>query len=168
MARMQWKLIDDPRDDATLHSYVHGCDTYELIYDPDMGYIEQDEAESCPLPSGELPEHVWWSSGRWLTEGARSAPERIGVREAVICKSPGGFGMWQRGEYGELMSREEWQRAILDQGYDYSRLGEDDLPDGVEDIRGHIYGQPTEVYAILDREGELLTYCGLREEQIED
>lgn len=44
-------------------------------------------------------------------------------------------------------------------------LGMDALPEGIEDIRGHIYSEPTLVFAVVGMDGELLGYVGIDKEQ---
>lgn len=48
-----------------------------------------------------------------------------------------------------------------------AELGVDDLPEGIEDIRGSIHNEPTHVYVALSLpgEGEAPTYFGIEEEE---
>lgn len=62
----KWTKIEDFRDDVIIGS--QGGERYELVIDDELGDVDETEAEQTPLPSGELPSHVWSSGGRWLAE----------------------------------------------------------------------------------------------------
>lgn len=73
-------------------------------------------------------------------------------KETTIRPAHSGFGMYQTGEfngdrYADLSDL--IGEAISNVG-EVFELGVDELPDGVEDIRGQIYNQPKYVFAYMD------------------
>lgn len=79
--------------------------------------------------------------------------------EVAITPHHSGFGMWQVGECGEAWAdAQDLINEIAATG-DLYELGEDDLPECVEDIRGHIYNQPSRVFALVN--GEDIRYLGV-------
>lgn len=90
--------------------------------------------------------------------------------ESVIRPASGGFGEWTVDE-----SDEGWddKRDLLDAiresvvgaGGQVFELGSDDLPEGVQDIRGSIHNEPEVVLAIVHSDGQV-TYLGVRGHEI--
>ncbi len=58
---------------------------------------------------------------------------------------------------------EEFVDEMRMEGYHPYRLGLDELPEGVEDIRGRIADQPSHVYALVDDSNDQILYVGLVE-----
>jgi hypothetical protein len=80
-----------------------------------------------------------------------------------IQPASGGFGMYQannqdQGEYCD----ESCITEILNAD-EYYELGIDELPGGVEDITGKIYGEPTKVYAVINDND--VSYVGFNEKK---
>jgi hypothetical protein len=88
--------------------------------------------------------------------------------EVRIKPANGGFGMWQA-EFGggDQWGDESDLLSAMRGGIDGTllELGVDMLPEGVVDIRGNIYNEPSRVFAIIDTDGELEGYTGIRVEQ---
>ena len=85
-------------------------------------------------------------------------------QETTIKPASGGFGMYESNQD----SSELWDNEYdLEQAmYEGSRnelyeLGVDDLPEGIEDIRGNIYNQPSRIFGYL-QDGTAY-YCGIIE-----
>jgi hypothetical protein len=78
-----------------------------------------------------------------------------------IKPAPGGFGEWQAQQPEDDMPLEPFENAIYseEQG-DVYELGVDDLPEGVEDIRGNIHDEPDAVYAVVE-ENSNVAYFGI-------
>lgn len=90
--------------------------------------------------------------------------------EVTISASASGFGQFQTNPInGEgWVDASDLQSAMADGvGGNLYELGVDDLPDGVEDIRGSIANEPERVFAVINRceyTGEIsTTYCGITE-----
>lgn len=83
-------------------------------------------------------------------------------QECTITPHHGGFCMWEAGEY----NGDEWHDLtdllgeIGNNVDEYWVLGEDELPEGVEDIRGKIYNEPDIVIAVKDKWGNI-SYSGV-------
>ena len=85
--------------------------------------------------------------------------------EVRIKPASGGFGMYQ----AEFGGGEDWADesdllSAMRGGIDGTlvELGVMMLPEGVVDIRGNIYDEPSRVYAIIDADGDLEGYTGIR------
>jgi len=82
-------------------------------------------------------------------------------RECCILPASGGFGEWQAGEYGEPCDVDVLTGDIYQNiGFPVLELGVDDLPDGLEDIRGRVHNQPARIFGYLDENG-CPHYCGI-------
>ena len=85
-------------------------------------------------------------------------------KEVVINPSGGGFGMYQAGE----ANGERWTEAgdllseISGNGIEWYELGEDELPEGLENIIGKIYNQPNRIFGWINDQG-LPVYFGISE-----
>lgn len=106
----------------------------------------------------------------------QSKPEMITLyTECSIKPASGGFG-----EYESCESADEHFDSLSDlldrcreanDGYDILAVGEDDLPEGVEDIRGLVRNQPTHIFATVphDWKGEGdergIIYFGIDEDE---
>lgn len=82
--------------------------------------------------------------------------------EVSIIPASGGFGEWQtqpiNGEGWADYSDLEMEMRTAGELYE---LGVDELPDGVQDIRGRIHNEPSHVFAIVD--GDCVSYTGITE-----
>lgn len=94
--------------------------------------------------------------------------------------TPHSNGYWQAGEYDEVWYESE--HSVIEKDGDLIKeylselpsrsgrqiyvLGEDDLPDEIEDIRGVIYEEPPTVYAYVEKTGKA-QYWGLWEQELE-
>lgn len=78
----------------------------------------------------------------------------------TIQPAHGGFGEYQRSE----INGEAWafEADLLQECGDIIVLGRDDLPDGVEDIRGRIHHEPQTVFAVVQQDGTV-EYHGIVE-----
>lgn len=85
-------------------------------------------------------------------------------KETIISSCSSGFGMYESGEY----NGERWEDVndllseISGNGIDWYELGEDELPEGIENIIGKIYNQPNRIFGYLDENGES-RYFGISE-----
>jgi hypothetical protein len=93
---------------------------------------------------------------------------------STIKPAHGGFGEWdldrnQSFEPDGLDLQEVEQQARENVGEIYE-LGKDDLPEGIEDIRGSIHNEPTHVYGYLYEEhGETYPmYFGIDEIEVNE
>ncbi len=84
-------------------------------------------------------------------------------QEATISPSHSGFGerVCNRYNLGEPWYLYEWILNVEGQGYECFILGQDELPDGIEDIRGKIHNEPPIVIAVREREDGQVSYRGL-------
>lgn len=84
--------------------------------------------------------------------------------EVVIIPHYSGFGMYQIGEFkGEKWEdKDDLLQEIRNNVDELYILGEDELPEEIEDIRGKIYGEPEIVYAWINRYNEVY-YGGISE-----
>lgn len=96
--------------------------------------------------------------------------------EVAITPHHGGFGMFQRGEdqsspatsyacYSDLL-RDAGENSDAVMPIDEAIADADFIVFGVEDIRGHIYNQPDNVFARINR-GEL-SYFGIVATEVPD
>jgi hypothetical protein len=72
-------------------------------------------------------------------------------KATVIKRCHSGFNMWEAGEYGEGWDDEndlvnEIYQNIHEEIFE---LGVDELPEGMEDIRGRINGEPDRVFGYM-------------------
>lgn len=87
-----------------------------------------------------------------------------------ISRYHAGFGMYQ----SDPENGEPWAEAIdlvdymrqcaAEAGQEFYELGVDELPPGVDDIRGSIYSEPDRVFAFVwhDKQGEVqVSYEGI-------
>ncbi len=83
-------------------------------------------------------------------------------QEALIDPSYSGFGEWvcNMFELGEPWYLPAWIAEVEGQGLECFILGQDALPDGIEDIRGRILNAPAIIIAIRDEDGQI-SYHGL-------
>jgi len=87
--------------------------------------------------------------------------------ETVIEVVSSGFNEYQAGNYNgdEWKDQSDLKSALLDsaeqQNWDVYILGEDDLPEEVEDIRGYITNEPEVVFATVDRVDRSVRYGGI-------
>jgi hypothetical protein len=81
--------------------------------------------------------------------------------QVVIVPASSGFSEWQclpiNGDGYEDDYDLEYE--IRHSDYDIRELGIDELPDGVEYIRGLIHNAPPRVFAVID--GDRIGYCGI-------
>lgn len=86
-------------------------------------------------------------------------------KETVINQCSGGFGQWQAGEYnGSEWEFEEDLISAMYQSVPMFELGVDELPEGLEDIRGNIINEPDRVFGYFDTFGEdKVYYIGVSE-----
>lgn len=98
---------------------------------------------------------------RAMNEDAGEADLDEKYHEVAITPHHAGFGMWQVGEAGEGWADEEDLVAEIAANFkgDIYELGEDEIPESVEDIRGKIYNQPSRVFALVD--GDDIWYVGV-------
>ncbi len=84
--------------------------------------------------------------------------------EVVIEACAAGFGEYQVSPInGEGWVDEcDLEAAMRQAGCDLYELGVDDLPEGVEDIRGSIHNEPTRVFAAVGEDGSV-AYSGIVE-----
>lgn len=86
--------------------------------------------------------------------------------EQSISPANGGFGQYQAQPInGDAWADDsglvaEMAQAINDQGGELLELGVDELPDGVEDIRGRIHNEPARVFAVVHADRDA-TYIGI-------
>ncbi len=75
-----------------------------------------------------------------------------------IVPANGGFGEWQvtGAHTGDPIDLGDFKSDAEGKVYE---LGKDQLPEGVEDIRGAIQNQPDVVFAVVDDNDEVM-YCG--------
>ena len=80
--------------------------------------------------------------------------------EVTIQPAHGGFGEYQRGE----INGEGWnvESDLLAECGEIFILGKDQLPDGVEDIRGRIRNEPNIVFATITSDHDC-SYHGIVE-----
>ena len=92
-------------------------------------------------------------------------PSKMSYKECTILAASGGFGEYEVGEYnGEAF---EDQDALIDAmregaGFELFELGKDELPEGLEDIRGRIRNEPARVLGGLD-DHDVPHYFGVSE-----
>lgn len=81
-------------------------------------------------------------------------------QEAIIDPSYSGFGEWvcNMFDLGEPWDLYAWIAEVEGQGSEVFILGQDPLPDGIEDIRGRINNEPAIVIAFKNEDG----YIGYR------
>ncbi len=112
---------------------------------------------------------VWsWDATRLLIGNTRgnarfSIIPRHTFHEVVIKKSSGGFGEYEVGDLGDAYADEsDLEKMMRDElGGAMYELGVDELPEGIEDIRGRIHHQPARVFvAIFHPEGDYV-YFGI-------
>jgi len=71
--------------------------------------------------------------------------------ERRISPHHSGFGMWSVEQMGERYVDEDVLHAEMRDGVgELYELGVDELPEGCEDIRGHIYNQPPRIFVYSD------------------
>lgn len=71
--------------------------------------------------------------------------------ETTINPCSSGFGMYQTGEYnGDQWENESDLIAEMESNYNLFELGIDELPEGMEDIRGNIHNEPTRVFGFIE------------------
>jgi len=76
--------------------------------------------------------------------------------DVTISPAAGGFGEWEHsGAHGDGWADEADLVTAMAQGVSGGlyELGVDDLPAGIEDIRGLIRSEPPRVFATLDADG---------------
>lgn len=87
-----------------------------------------------------------------------------------ISPAPGGSGEWQCGETSSdeatfypnpdcIIAAYRHRASIF--GAEIVVLGIDHLPEGVQDIRGHIHNEPARVVAIILRNVRFVEYFGI-------
>lgn len=113
-----------------------------------------------------VEENVYNEDGEWVEGGdiweySKMPNLEKKYAETRIQPHHAGFGMYQVEEYGDSFEKEEILTAIAEQYDEYYILGEDELPDDIEDIRGKIYGEPEIIIATKDKWG--VSYLGLGE-----
>lgn len=87
--------------------------------------------------------------------------------ETVIEIASSGFNQYQAGKYNgdEWKDLSELKSALYDSAEEQNRevfiLGEDDLPEDVEDIRGFITSEPEVVFATVNRVDRAVQYGGI-------
>lgn len=82
--------------------------------------------------------------------------------EISIIPANGGFGEWQcQPVNGEGWADDYDLEAEMRGNADLYELGVDELPPGVEDIRGRIHNEPGRVFAIVD--SDRVGYVGIAE-----
>lgn len=87
--------------------------------------------------------------------------------ETVIEIASSGFNQYQVGEYNgdEWKDLSELKSAMLESAEEQNReifiLGEDELPEEVEDIRGFITSEPEVVFATVNRVDRAVQYGGI-------
>lgn len=86
--------------------------------------------------------------------------------EVTINPASGGFGMYNAVVHDSAWASEgdliqEIYNCAWHSNADIYRLGEDTLPDNVEDIRGRIYHEPALVFARVENED--ISYFGIAE-----
>lgn len=81
----------------------------------------------------------------------------------TIAPHYAGFGMWQASPAdSDLYDKSTYLEQSASPTTTIYELGDDELPEGVADIRGSIYDEPAIVFAIVDDEtGEVVSYEGL-------
>ena len=83
-----------------------------------------------------------------------------------IKRASGGFGEWDTGERVDYSESEFDDDRNLFEIYE---LGEDELPAGVEDIRGSIHNQTGRIFSLVKRspygedEPDVVRYFGVEE-----
>jgi len=84
--------------------------------------------------------------------------------ETVIQHHYAGFGMYQIGEYNgdRWEDKDDLISEIRNNVNELYILGEDELPEEIEDIRGKIYNEPEIVFAYVDKFGDV-HYGGIGE-----
>jgi hypothetical protein len=68
------------------------------------------------------------------------------MKQYMITESSGGFGDWDSGERFEV---NEGELDDLMSQMDILELGKDELPEGVEDIRGRIHDQTGRIFTLI-------------------
>ena len=89
----------------------------------------------------------------------------MSYKECTILPATGGFGEYQAGEFnGEKFSDAETLADALREGagFELFELGKEELPEGLEDIRGRIHNQPERVFGGLDAQ-DVPHYFGISE-----
>ena len=83
--------------------------------------------------------------------------------EVTITPAHGGFDEFQCSE----INGEAWdfEADLLQEAGDIIVLGRDELPDGIEDIRGRIHNEPQTIFAIVHDEHHV-SYYGIVEVDI--
>lgn len=91
--------------------------------------------------------------------------------EYNISGACGGFGMWQPNEGASFVGDADSLLNIIRENLNgFFELGEDDLPEGMDDIRGSIYNQPQRIFGYFDNESpdDEPFYFGIDEIEVED
>lgn len=85
-------------------------------------------------------------------------------KEIVIAPCASVFGKYQASEFnGDTWEDEQdLLDAMRNTDFILYELGVDDLPGGLEDIRGHIHNEPTRVFGYVD-EQDISRYVGISE-----
>lgn len=105
-----------------------------------------------------VEENIYNKDGEWVEGGdiweySKMPSLEKKYVETRIVPHHSGFGMYQVEEYGEAFDKEDILDAIAEQYDEYYILGENELPEDIEDIRGKIYGEPEIVIAVKDPYG---------------
>lgn len=82
------------------------------------------------------------------------------ITTCAIVPCDSGFGEYETGEYSEQIDYSDWVNGF---DCDYYDLDDDNLPDGIEDIRGKIHYEPSKIYALITDFG--VQYVGFEIEE---
>jgi hypothetical protein len=85
-----------------------------------------------------------------------------------IDPAPGGFGEWNAQQIEDDAPLYPFEDDIYGEAQgDVYKLGVDDLPEGMEDIRGNIHDEPDAVFAVVE-ENSNVAYFGINVCQLRD